>query len=90
MRERHRKIEAEWQKRIDDEKEQNRKDVDRIMEKHKLAENLLVNAKDAIRSSVQTSLQKERTRMEELRDADLKHKEKQHAANLVEQKKILE
>jgi len=28
--------------------------------------------------------------MEELRDADLKHKEKQHAANLVEQKKILE
>lgn len=60
------------------------------MEKHKLAENLLVNAKDAIRSSVQTSLQKERTRMEELRDTDLKHKEKQHAANLVEQKKILE
>ena len=55
-----------------------------------MAENLLVNAKDAIRSSVQTSLQKERTRMEELRDTDLKHKEKQHAANLVEQKKILE
>ena len=61
----------------------------RLSEKHKQAEILLVEAKDSVRDSIQDAVNRERQKMEEMHKEDLAMKEKQHAENLIEQKKLL-
>ena len=51
---------------------------------------MLIEAKDAVRDSIQSSLDKERAKVDEIHKADLAQKEKQHNQNLLEQKKLLE
>ena len=51
---------------------------------------MLVEAKDAVRDSIQTTLDKERAKVDEIHKVDLAQKEKQHNQNLQEQKKLLE
>lgn len=51
---------------------------------------MLIEAKDAVRDSIQTALDKERAKMDEIHKTDLAQKEKQHNQNLQEQKKLLE
>jgi len=38
LRDRHRKLEGDWQKRVDDTKQQNHGDYQKLLEKHKQAE----------------------------------------------------
>lgn len=90
LRDRHRKLEGDWQRRIDDTKQQNHGDYQKLLEKHKQAESMLIEAKDAVRDSIQSSLDKERAKVDEIHKADLAQKEKQHNQNLLEQKKLLE
>ena len=90
LRDRYRKIEGDWQKRLDDLKQQNLKDIEVLGEKHKQAEALLVEAKDEIRNSILDAIEKERTKMEQLHTTDLENKERQHTQNLQKQKVLLE
>lgn len=90
LRERHRKLEADWQRRIDESKQENREDQIKLQEKHKQAESMLIEGKDQVRDSVQDALDRERSKMDEIHKADLQHKETQHTLNLLEQKKLLE
>ena len=90
LRERHRKLENDWQKRIDESKQESRDDHVKLQEKHKQAETMLIEGKDQIRDSIQDALDKERSKMDEIHKADLQHKETQHTLNLLEQKKLLE
>lgn len=90
LRDRYRKIEGDWQKRLDDLKQQNLKDVEVLGEKHKQAEALLVEAKDEIRNSILDAIEKERLKMEQLHTTDLENKERQHTQNLQKQKVLLE
>jgi len=46
LKDRYRKIEGDWQQRIDDNKAQNLSDFEKLMKKHKEAENLLNETKD--------------------------------------------
>lgn len=71
LKDRYRKIEGDWQKRIDDSKSQNLTDLEKLVKKHKEAETLLVENKDQIRNSIQETLDKERLRMDELHKVDL-------------------
>jgi len=90
QRDRHRRLEADWQRRLDDTKELFHQDLQTINEKHKQAEFMLTDAKDQVRDSIQDALARERAKMDEMHKADLFQKEKQHLANLAEQKKLLE
>lgn len=89
-RERYRKLEADWLRRVDEAKEQNHKDLQTMEEKHRSAELVLIEMKDKIRDSVQESVENERRRMAEIHQADLEQKQRQHDRNLQEQKKLLE
>jgi len=90
LRDRHRKLEGDWQKRLDDTKLHDHDDVQRINEKHKQADLMLVDVKDRIRESIQEFIERERSKVEEMHKADLLQKERQHTSNLSEQKKLLE
>jgi len=89
IKDRSRKIEAEWMQRIDDTKRQNQLDFEKLIEKHTQASTLLVDQKDAIRNSIQDTLDKERMKLDEIHRLDLEHKDRQHSQNLIEQKKLL-
>ena len=90
MRERYRKLEADWQRRADVLKEQNHQDQQSMEEKHRQAEHMLLEGKDKIRDSIQESVENERKRVQDLHQADLEQKQVQHEKNLQEQKKLLE
>lgn len=89
-RERYRRLEADWLRRVDEAKEQNHKDLQTMEEKHRQAELVLIESRDKIRDSVQESVENERKRMTEIHKADLEQKQRQHERNLDEQKKLLE
>lgn len=46
LQDRHRRIEAEWQKRIDDARTQNHRDLEKLQDRHKQAENITTEQKD--------------------------------------------
>lgn len=75
---RRRKLEKDWQKRIDDRKIQNHDDTKKMEEKHKQTLNLIIEHKDHLRDSIQDALDKGRVKMDEMSKIDLEAMEKQH------------
>ena len=51
---------------------------------------MLIGLKDKIRDSIQEAVDNERKKVEDMHKSDLAAKGKQHAANLIEQRKLLD
>lgn len=66
MQERRRKLEKDWQRRIDEQKNQNQEDLKQCNEKHKQANAILIQMKDSIRDSIKDHLEKGREKIEEM------------------------